>query len=69
MDYSPLLNRLKNASQNGETFTIFINTISDKEDDQVMRTAKNLQSELFIHLRVCEKQKDGVLLSGMIEQL
>ncbi|MED2971314.1 hypothetical protein SAMN05428981_101800 [Bacillus sp. OV194] len=69
MDYSTLLNRLKNASQNGETFTIFINTISDQEDDQVMRTAKNLQSELFIRLRVCEKQKDGVLLSGMIEQL
>ncbi|MCQ6266758.1 hypothetical protein M1K46_13960 [Fictibacillus sp. WQ 8-8] len=69
MDYSTLLNRLKNASQNGETFTIFINTISDQEDDQVMRTAKNLQNELFIRLRVCEKQKDGVLLSGMIEQL
>ncbi len=40
MDYSTLLNRLKNASQNGETFTIFINTISDQEDDQVMRTGR-----------------------------
>jgi hypothetical protein len=69
LERSTLLNKLKNASHDGKSFSIVIGTSNEYADNMIINTAKFLQSEMYIRLTECEKQSDGVRLSGKIEQL
>lgn len=72
MESSQLLNKLKDVSGNTDTFSIFIVTVNEHEEKAIIKTAKFLQSELYIRLKECEMQNvdenSGVYLSGVINE-
>jgi hypothetical protein len=65
-----LLNKLKEASPNNRSFSLFISTVNEYSDLEVMNVARSLENELKIELKTCEVQRigtsDGVFLSGYI---
>jgi hypothetical protein len=71
MERTTLLQKIKNASQDGVSFTLILNAESDHERQQIINTAKWLQSEMYIRLKTCEVQKvmwtEGVVLSGTLD--
>lgn len=73
MDRSQLLNKIKEASPDGENFTLFISTVNHYSDQEVLKQAKFLESEMFISLREAQTAKvgsvEGVSLSGKIINL
>jgi hypothetical protein len=73
MNSSDLLRKIKKASSDGENFSFVLSTINDYEDQEVIKTAKWLEREMYIRLRECEVQKvgnsKGVFLSGKILDL
>jgi hypothetical protein len=70
MNSSQLLEKIKEASPNNKRFSLFISTINEYSDLEVINVARGLESELKIQLETCELQRvsnsDGVFLSGYI---
>jgi hypothetical protein len=65
-----MLSKIKEASTDEGNFTVVIGAASDYEHQQIIKSAKWLESEMYIRLRKCELQKvgnsEGVLLSGKL---
>lgn len=67
-----LLAKIKEVCSDEGNFTLVLSADNSFEQQQIIKSARWLQSEMFINLNTCEVQKimktEGVALSGSLQE-